>query len=112
MEERTWRPIILEIPVSGFLPPMWDTNEKKQIFLKWLDDKPCIYHTIGINKEYIFVINSPDYIIREWLQKFYIPMTNTELTVDELIEEFENKGLSELCEENLNKIISEAKKRK
>jgi hypothetical protein len=79
--------------------------KKKQICLKWLDDKPCIYHTIGINNSYIFVINSLDYIIREWLDKFYIPMTNSALTIDELIEKFENKSLSELCEENLKKLI-------
>jgi hypothetical protein len=28
-KDEVGKPMILEIPVSGFLPPMWDNNEKK-----------------------------------------------------------------------------------
>jgi hypothetical protein len=109
MGKRKERPIILEIPVEGSLPPMWDKDERKQTFLKWLDDKPCIYGSIGINNEHIFVVNAPEYVIREWIEKYYIPLTDTEMTVDDVIEVFENNGLSELAEENLNETIKTMK---
>jgi hypothetical protein len=101
------RPIVLEIPVDEPPPQMWHKDVEKPEFLKWLDDKPCIYNSLGIDNKYIFMINAPDYIVYEWLEKFYIPLTECELTVDEIIEIFENKGLSDSMEAKINSIINQ-----
>ena len=103
MNKELDRVIILEIPVIESLPQMWHKYEGKPMFLKWLDDKPCIYGCVQIGDNYIFTMNSPEYITREWIEKYLIPMNKLELTIDEAIGMFENKGLSKTAQENLNK---------
>ena len=103
MDKKLDRVIILEIPVICPLPQMWHKYEGKPMFLEWLDDKPCLYGCIKFGENYIFTINSPEYITREWIEKYLIPLNDLELTVDEAIEAFENKALSESAQESLNK---------
>jgi len=107
-----WTMVILEIPVCGPLPSMWDKDERKQESLKWLDDKPCMYHTIGFSDGYFLVTSSPEHIIREWLEKFIVPMLDNKFTVDELIKLFINEGLSELADDNWSRGINEMRKAK
>ena len=104
-KEKTVHPIILEIPVGGPVPSMWSEDEVKTDMFKWLDDKHCIYSCINLGGEHRFVMSGPDYFIREWLEIFYIPMTETKLTVNELIEKFDSNGFTELATKNLNKIV-------
>ena len=87
--DETGRPVTLQIPVEGQQPNMWDKDERKQEYLKWLDNKPCVYGTICLQGDFYLIVSSPDYIIREWIEKFYIPISKSILTVDEVIDFFE-----------------------
>ena len=112
MEKKNGKGLLLEIPVGGQVPSMISDDEYKTPMFKWLDDKPCLYGCFGINDNFVFIINGMDYVIREWLEKFYIPLTETELTVDQIIEKYINKKRTKNINDsfdNVNKKMKEEK---
>jgi hypothetical protein len=87
--EKTGKPFSIILPILKPLPSMWHDDKYKPDFCKWLDKKPCIYACAGINDHYYFTIGAPDYIIREWIEKFYIPITETDLTAEKLMKKYD-----------------------
>jgi hypothetical protein len=103
VEKEERESLIIEIPLNKPVPSMITDDKYKTPMFKWLDDKPCLYGCFGFDNNYTLYINGMTYVIREWLEKFYIPLTETDLTVDELIELFDHDRITKEFNENLEK---------